>query len=141
MSYFTEYDTGNGHNRVLGACAPQGVKQPYQVLYEGSPGPYPAGKGYMAMTSTGLTSYMFADPWQLGWSFQPDYLGEVTDTANDMPGSKYATADFTALGIQAVDTGLLRSVPCYLKRIMHDNYGYYANTSGCDHTWIWTDPF
>lgn len=63
---------------LSGACALQGSKGTTRVLYSGSPRPYPSGKDYMSMTTPRITSYMFADPWQLGWSFQPNFLGEVT---------------------------------------------------------------
>ncbi|HEY5155808.1 MAG TPA: hypothetical protein VIJ47_13790 [Acidimicrobiales bacterium] len=142
--YFTEYDNGSpsfSRNINQSYCVPYGSQHTYRVLYNGPPGAYPPPGGTLAMYTDGLTVNSFIDPWASGWSMIPSYSGETTDLVNDVPGAAWAWTDMPAMGIQSVDTGALRSTPCYLTHAAPGGPRYFSNASGCDHTWSWTDPF
>jgi hypothetical protein len=151
MRLYDEYNIGGGFTRHLGACVTQGVRVTALVEYTGGIGPYPpAGDHGMTMQTSqplpiALSNYMPFDPWQLGWSFQPTFFGEVDHSGpNDVPGSSYATADISAMGIQRVSDGATVTIPCYLLRYTSNlpiPNRYYASASGCDHIRVWTYPF
>lgn len=141
---FTEYylnEVGSTFSRHIGACDPANRVGTYQLLYNGYAGPYPPCCGAYEMLTPGVDTYPAFDPWQRGWSFQPQFFGETTDTADDMPGTTASTADFSALGIQRVSDGQLEPVPCYLRQtISNPPTNYHANATSCDHFSIWTNP-
>ena len=143
--YFTEWNVGSGFHRTLnqGICSAYGSQHPYYVLYNGPAGPYPPCCGSLSITTPGIFLNTGIDPWQQGWAMTPTYAGEVDHLVNDVPGAAWAWTDMPGMGIQSVDTGALRPTPCYLS-VVHNSVPtprYHQNASGCDHSWVWTDPF
>lgn len=150
MRLYNEYNIGAGFTRHLGACVTQGVKVTANVYYTGAAGPYPPGGHGLSMqtsqpTPIALSNYMPYDPWTLGWSFQPTFFGETDHSGpNDIPGSVYAKADISAMGIYRVSDGAQVPIPCYLSKYssnLPSPNRYFANASGCDHIRVWTNPF
>jgi hypothetical protein len=141
MRFFVEWNLGGYNNQTThyGDCATQGVAYTYHVEYVGHSGPYPPCCGSMQMQAGTLYDAANFDPWHQNWSMQPLFMAETVDYADDVPGTVGMTADHTAMGIQSVATGTLRSVPCYLSKVA-DTSRYHSTASGCDHIWFWTNP-
>ena len=140
--YFTEYnrDDGTGFHRALsGGCAIDNQRHPYYAQCIGPAGPYPPCCGSMRLDAYGLITFPQFDPWHDGWSFTPEYFGEVTHLANDVPGSVSAPANMSAMGIQAVSSGSFVTVPCYLAHSVTGSR-YYATASSCHDIAIYRNP-
>lgn len=103
--YFTEYNlttVDSGMHRTISAgCAIQDQRHPYHVKYVGQPGPYPSTTGSMELDAYGLVSFPNFDPWQLGWSFAPQYLGEANYLDNNIPGTASSPAAYTGMAFKA----------------------------------------
>jgi hypothetical protein len=93
---------------------------------------------------SGAKSYAPIDPWFFRWSMTPAFDSETDHKQNDVPGTVFLQATWSALGIQSDDTASLRPIPCYLKidpsSLSSNPANYHLNADSCDHTWTWSDP-
>jgi hypothetical protein len=141
---FAEYNNGGPFTRVFYSqvCLAEGSSQSYTVKFLGPAGPNPppsSANRFGMYTAGALILINDFDPWAAGWSFAPDYLGETKYDESDQPGTSSATATYTSMQIQSVDTGTYTSTPGYLFSFA-DGARYHRNASGFTWTWIWTAP-
>lgn len=143
---FTEYRLGGMgvpyRSYPLGAnCVSGGDWGAFRVRYHGPMGPYADdGSGYMSLEVPGGTTYLAGSPWRWGWSTTMVFSSETDNVTNDIPGRDVAHTSWWAMGIQSVETGALRAIPCYLMVVRQGSQqGRYAmQPSGCESFDTWT---
>jgi hypothetical protein len=142
-----QYEWAEFYNPVSGALynrfpanpsLPNGVKHAYRDLWSNGCGCIVMSIDGAEVTQTNFNPYAdwYAGP--NGDQFSPQFSGETTYTASDIPGVPSSKTAFSALGAQQFSNNALNSMPCTMTYINSNPSRWAHSASSCTAFDIWT---